>query len=248
MRSGQREPSRLARLAVIAVFCSVALIACTSDSPTDSTNGPTVRSTEPVETEVVETEVVETQAVAIGETVAETDATGQSTAGSSDQLAGGLPFVLRGSGVDDAKFGDDLNQVKETFVAKHGEPDDDSGWTEQQAPCDGLGTKHRSLRWGDLVLEFSNGPTEFGPANSEHLIAFYSDGEAESRGVVASDSLPILDQTVASIRKRFPGAIFEMNEIAGPEYRLPEGVAGAVTGLGDADTTQTFRAGLICID
>ena len=165
-----------------------------------------------------------------------------------DQQAGRAPFTLKGTGVDEVKFGDDLNAVKETLVALHGAPDTDSGWLDQQAPCEGMGTKYRTLTWGDLSLEFSNGPTEFGPANSEHLMAYYSEDEPSGLGEVAADGLPLLDQTVAQLKARFPKATFAMNEIAGPEYTLPGDISGSITGLANTDTVQTFRAGVICID
>jgi hypothetical protein len=170
------------------------------------------------------------------------------TSAQGDQLAVGTAFVLQENGVDEVHFGDDLGSVRETLIARHGEPDDDSGWFDQQSPCDGLGTKVRTLTWGNLVLEFSNGPTRYGPGDSEHLIAYYSADEQGSGGIVGPDNAAILDQTVATLRQRFPGATFVNSEIAGPEYHLPNNIAGSLTGLSDSDTSQTFRNGLVCID
>ena len=225
------------------------LLSCTSGTGSDTTPAASTVSPDsiPVET-VAESSLPSNTSTPLDSGAPSTEAGATTVVQSSDQLAIGEPFVLQGNGVDDAKFGDDLGVIRETFVAKHGEPDDDSGWSAQQGPCDGLGTKVRTLTWGNLVLEFSNGPTEFGPVNSEHFISYYSDDEQETKGVVGPDGLTMLDQTVASLRKRFPGATFAMNEIAGPEYVLPNGIAGSLSGLTETDTSQTFRAGLICID
>ena len=235
------------------------LSACSSDKAADTTSADAV-----VESTVV-AEIPATDAAAIDtaastdvadaggtETVAPSDigASDSTISGAAgpDQEAGAAPFRLNGDGVDDVKFGDDINAVKETLIAKHGEPNADSGWLDQQAPCEGMGTKYRTLTWGDLSLEFSNGPTEFGPANSEHFMAYFSEDEPNGVGEVASDGLPLLDQTVAQIKARFPDATFQMNEIAGPEYSLPGDINGSISGLGDTDTVQTFRAGIVCID
>ncbi len=246
-----------ATTAVVLLASVAALSGCSSDKQADTTSvesvadssadtsAETVADTEAADTVVDSAAAESTQAAT--DTSLTPDTTVPSAAG-SDQEAGKAPFTLKGTGVDDVKFGDDLNAVKETLVAKHGEPDADSGWLEQQAPCEGMGTKYRTLTWGDLSLEFSNGPTEFGPANSEHLMAYYSADEPNGVGEVAVDGLPLLDQTIAQLKARFPEATFAMNEIAGPEYHLPGDINGSVTGLTDSDTVQTFRAGIICID
>ena len=234
--------------AVALVLSATLLTSCSSDSPSETTSIATQADTSAVGTVASETAPgsAATETVA-GTTAVVVDPT-TATAAGPDQEAGKAPFVLKGNGVDDVKFGDDLNAVKETLVAKHGEPDEDSGWNDQQSPCEGLGTKVRSLVWGDLSLEFSNGPTEFGPANSEHLIAYFSADDVNGSGVVAPDGQPLIDQTIAQLKRRFPTATFTRNEIAGPEFRLPGDILGSVSGLADTDTVQTFRAGLICID
>ena len=230
------------------VLSATLLTGCSSDSPSETTAIETRADTSSVDTAASGTESDSAAAETVaGPTTVVVDPTTAIAAG-PDPEAGKAPFVLNGKGVDDVKFGDDLNAVKETLVAKHGEPDQDSGWNDQQSPCEGLGTKVRSLVWGDLSLEFSNGPTEYGPANSEHLIAYFSADDVNGSGVVAPDGQPLIDQTIAQLKARFPKATFTMNEIAGPEYRLPGDILGSVRGLADTDTVQTFRAGLICID
>ena len=233
--------------AAAVVLSAMLLTSCSSDSPSETTAIETRADTSAVETAASGTASGSAAAETVAGPTAVVDPTTAPAAG-PDQEAGKAPFVLNGNGVDDVKFGDDLNAVKETFVAKHGEPDQDSGWNDQQSPCEGLGTKVRSLVWGDLSLEFSNGPTEYGPANSEHLIAYFSADDVNGSGVVAPDGQPLIDQTIAQLKARFPKATFTMNEIAGPEYRLPGDILGSVSGLADTDTVQTFRAGLICID
>ena len=243
-----RRTRTLQTLLTIAL-CAGATFGCTSDS--SSTAGETAPGAAKAESSAEPPigNAAESTVAGDDESDSSTSASDVVTdAGGNDQPAGEPPFVLQGNGVDDIRFGNDLETVRTMLKARHGEPDDDSGWLEQQAPCEGLGSMARMLTWGNLVLAFSNGPTEYGPVDSEHLIAYYSADEPDPAGAVGPDNLPLLDQTVASLRARFPGATFTMNEIAGPEYQLPGNLQGSLSGLADSDTSQTFRVGLICID
>ncbi len=227
--------------AVVVIF-ALSLVGCSSNTKTSASD--TVSST----IDVLTTELtVTTETVVSDPTVASpTDSTRLGT-----QLAPSKkrpPFVLTAKGVDKIVFGDDFTKVKAVLVAVHGVPDDESDWAPQQSPCEGLGTKSRTLTWGNVVLAFSDGPTEFGPAGTDHFISYYSGDEIDANGAVVSDNKILLDQTVASLKARFPGMTIANNEIAGPEFTLPGGIQGSLTGLADTDTTQSFRAGLICID
>jgi hypothetical protein len=162
-----------------------------------------------------------------------------------------IPLLLTGNGVDGSKFGDKFETVMTAMTAAHGAFDDDSLWEDQQAPCEGLGTKERRVQWGSVVLVFSNGPTQFGPAGVEHFISVYSEDAASPTPSNAPDGKALLDETVGNLKKRFPGVDVYNSEIAGPSFQIKTDsgeIGGILSGLTDKDSVVSFNEGLICMD
>lgn len=163
-----------------------------------------------------------------------------------------VPLMLTGKGVDGSKFGDTFETVMTAMTAAHGAFDDDSLWEDQQAPCEGLGTKERRVQWGSAVMVFSNGPTEFGAAGVEHFISVYSEDAASPTPSNAPDGKGLLDETVGNLKKRFPSVKVFNNEISGPSFQLAtkDGgeIGGILSGLTDKDSVVSFNEGLICMD
>jgi hypothetical protein len=179
-----------------------------------------------------------------------------SDSGAASSVAGAtgskVPLLLTGNGVDASKFGDKFETVMTAMTAAHGAFDDDSLWEEQQAPCEGLGTKERRVQWGSVVLVFSNGPTQYGAAGVEHFISVYSEDAASPTPSNAPDGKGLLDETVGGLKKRFPGVDVYNNEISGPSFQIKtaEGgeIGGILSGLTDKDSVVSFNEGLICMD
>lgn len=163
-----------------------------------------------------------------------------------------VPLLLTGNGVDGSKFGDKFETVMTAMTAAHGAFDDDSLWEDQQAPCEGLGTKERRVQWGSVVLMFSNGPTQYGAAGVEHFISVYSEDAASPTPSNAPDGKALLDETVGNLKKRFPGVSIVSSEITGPsfQFKTPGGgeIGGILSGLTDKDSVVSFNEGLVCID
>jgi hypothetical protein len=162
-----------------------------------------------------------------------------------------VPLLLTGNGVDGSKFGDKFETVMTAMTAAHGAFDDDSLWEDQQAPCEGLGTKERRVQWGSVVLVFSNGPTQFGAAGVEHFVSVYSEDAASPTPSNAPDGKALLDETVGNLKKRFPGVDVYNNEIAGPSFQIKTDtgeIGGILSGLTDKDSVVSFNQGLICMD
>jgi hypothetical protein len=162
------------------------------------------------------------------------------------------PLLLTGLGVDGSKFGDKFETVMTAMTAAHGAFDDDSLWEDQQAPCEGLGTKERRVQWGSVVLVFSNGPTQYGAAGIEHFVSVYSEDAASPTPSNAPDGKALLDETVGGLKKRFPGVDVYNNEISGPSFQLKTAgggeIGGILSGLTDKDSVVSFNEGLICMD
>jgi hypothetical protein len=179
-----------------------------------------------------------------------------SDSGAASSVAGAtgskVPLLLTGNGVDGSKFGDKFETVMTAMTAAHGAFDDDSLWEEQQAPCEGLGTKERRVQWGSVVLVFSNGPTKFGAAGVEHFISVYSEDAASPTPSNAPDGKGLLDETVGGLKKRFPGVDVYNNEISGPSFQIKTAdggeIGGILSGLTDKDSVVSFNEGLICMD
>ncbi len=163
-----------------------------------------------------------------------------------------VPLVLTGNGIDGSKFGDKFETVMSAMTAAHGAFDDDSLWEDQQAPCEGLGTKERRVQWGSVVLMFSNGPTQFGAAGVEHFTSVYSEDAATSSVAVnAPDGKALLDETVGNLKRRFPNVEIYNSEITGPSFQLKTDsgeIDGILSGLTDKDSVVSFNEGLICMD
>jgi hypothetical protein len=163
-----------------------------------------------------------------------------------------VALLLTGNGVDGSKFGDKFETVMTAMTATHGSFDDDSLWEDQQAPCEGLGTKERRVQWGSVVLVFSNGPTQYGAAGVEHFISVYSEDAASPTPSNAPDGKALLDETVGNLKTRFPGVNVYNNEISGPSFQIKTDgdgeIGGILSGLTDKDSVVSFNEGLICMD
>ncbi len=163
-----------------------------------------------------------------------------------------VPLLLTGNGVDGSKFGDKFETVMTAMTAAHGAFDDDSLWEDQQAPCEGLGTKERRVQWGSVVLVFSNGPTQYGAVGVEHFISVYSEDAASPTPSNAPDGKALLDETVGGLKKRFPGVSVVNSEITGPSFQFKTAgggeIGGILSGLTDKDSVVSFNEGLVCID
>jgi hypothetical protein len=222
------------------VSCVVLLLgACSSDSES---------------TPVTEATLFET----IPETIAfETTIAPDTTAIPSNQTV--LPIVLRPNGVSDLSFGDDADTVVAQLTELLGPPIDDSGWQEQQAPCDNMGSRSRSVTWETFNAFFATGPTEMITEVTDHFSAYLVViSEVAGEGLdtarfVLDDGAPALGRTIEELQTWKATATRFESEIEGPVWvtaeNEPNQISGSlITGEDGAERTASARAGLFCID
>jgi hypothetical protein len=164
-----------------------------------------------------------------------------------DVRVGGI--VMRGDGLGTVKLGQDAATAIPALKAALGEPRKDSGWYDEQIGCD-IGEKLRDLFWPGLTVQFSNGPSALGPKGKEHMLAyFYGLGEdGETTVSLQTDRGITIGDTIAALKKAYPGVKIQTSEIEGPVFYVEGDVNGNVSTLDDTGVVQYIRAGEICID
>lgn len=171
------------------------------------------------------------------------------------------PIALTGTSAADVKLGDDADAAIGTFTQLFGAPATDSGWVPQQSPCEGMGTRSRTVSWGTFHAFFATGPTSDHPGADDHLQAFQvvssaladsPDGPPVERFVL-SDGKAVLGRTVAQLQAWDPSAERFDSEIEGPVWSAgtpPNQLSGSLgaENEGGEEHVVTARAGTFCID
>jgi hypothetical protein len=158
--------------------------------------------------------------------------------------------VLRPSGLGDAVFGADADEVIAYVRSILGAPTADSGWADPLATfgvCPG--TEVRGVTWGDLTLLFSD-ETEFASGRRHFFNYVYGPplvpGSIQPTGM-RSDAGITVGSSVGQLRAAYPGVqVFPGEEIFGPSFFIEEYFAGFLTGVADADTVLSFIGGRGC--
>ena len=177
---------------------------------------------------------------------------------------GGLE--VRGNGIGAFTFGAPADKVIAAMTARFGAPGDDTGWEPQPTPCDEMGVDNRSITWGWITLTFSNGPTRYAPAETNHLmsVSLYDPGDSTPvPDVRASDGEALIGTTLAELQARIAGTTGFDNEITGPSFSTPDGLEGGLepptqfdpastvnpsSTVDPAGVIRSLRAGNVCID
>jgi hypothetical protein len=242
-------------MAVIALFTG-----CTSSSG-DSTTASAPLSSDSVDavTSVNETTLTDTTSARAPVTNEAPEATTNSNAGASAPptvQTSGTAFVVAPDGIDGLTFGASFDEVMTKLVNVHGKAAADTGWVATEVPCDGFGTRQRIVTWGAINVEFSDGPSPYGKAGREHLIAtFFGGDDTNVEGVaVTPGGLPLVGAKVSALKGEFAGATVANNELSGPMF-TSAAVGGNdsrlrafLSGLTDDDTVVAFNSGLMCLD
>ena len=173
---------------------------------------------------------------------------------------------VRGNGIGAFTFGAPADQVIAAMTARFGAPGDDTGWEPQPTPCDEMGVDNRSITWGWITLTFSNGPTRYAPAETNHLmsVSLYDPGDSTPvPDVRASDGEALIGTTLAELQARIAGTTGFDNEITGPSFSTPDGLEGGLepptqfdpastvnpsSTVDPAGVIRSLRAGNVCID
>lgn len=152
-------------------------------------------------------------------------------------------------GLGEARFGDDAQDAIGYFAQQFGPPTSDSGWAPNQSPCDGLGTRQRTLSWNDLaVVVLTTGPTETIQRAADHFSAFMVFREFPGADRITVEGSTVLGRSVSDLRAEIPGVTSFESEIEGSLWAVGSDGLGGVSGSVLDGVTTSVRAGLFCID
>jgi hypothetical protein len=178
------------------------------------------------------------------------------TSESTTEASFGKAFVVQANGIDGLMFGASYTAVMEQLTKAHGAPSADSDWAKTEVPCDGFGTKQRIVTWGDVNIEFSDGPSVYGAKGNDHLIAVFSGGQDEANplSAVTAKGTTLFGATVAQMKQEFPGSQVSESELSGPTLLTAavdtknSRLQAFLSGVTDEDTVVAYNSGLVCID
>ena len=236
-----------------ALFVAVSIApACGGDDSSGSTStlAPLVTTVPPPSTSTTIAPPVTTVApattTAATTTAPPTTVSASTTTATSVQAASKL--VLSDTGLGDAAFGADPDEVVSYVRSILGPPTNDSGWVDPLQTfgvCPG--NEVRGVTWDDLQLLFSDesivlkGRRHFfnyvyGPASGSTV---QPEGMRTATGVG-------IGSTIADLRAAYPNVQVYPEEIFGPYFVINENFTGFLTGVADTDTIISFIGGLGC--
>ncbi len=181
-----------------------------------------------------------------GSTTSTADAPVSSVAAPSTVASTAAPsaVVLRANGLGIAAFGSDPDQVIATVSAVLGPPTLDSGWMDPLSLGSCPGTEVRSVRFGDLVLDFADESTVL--TGRRHFFA-YSYGPTTDPAGLSIEGGGTLGTTVAGLRATHPSVqIYPADPTAPASFAISDGLTGALTGTADTDTVTKVQGGIGC--
>ncbi|MEX2423579.1 MAG: hypothetical protein WD990_06345 [Acidimicrobiia bacterium] len=181
-----------------------------------------------------------------------TTTTSEASTTTSSTTAPVATVALRADGVDGWYFGDDASEVFDGLRETLGDPDEDTGWVDQQENygiC--IGEEVRFVRWGSFQAFFTDGLSDWGPAGVRHFASYtqavYFEGETIE--AATTDGLA-LGSPVGDIRALYGEESVFDDLIYGPVFFYdPPGAAqqwGNLSGLAPDDTIESITSGFAC--
>lgn len=237
-----------------ALFVAVSsFAACGGDdsSASTSTFAPLITTIPPPATTTTIAPAV-TTAAAVTTVAPTTTAAPSTTVGATTtpptSVQAAAELVLSDTGVGDAVFGADPDEVVSYVRSILGPPTSDSGWVDPLQTfgvCPG--NEVRGVTWDDLQLLFSDesivlsGRRHFfnyvyGPATGSTVVP---EGMRTANGIGIGSS-------IAELRLAYPNVQVYPEEIFGPYFVVNESFTGFLTGVADTDTIISFIGGLGC--
>ena len=161
-------------------------------------------------------------------------------------------LVLRVDGVEGSYFGVEAPAVLGSLRETLGEPDEDTGWVDQQenyGVC--IGEEVRFVRWGSFQAFFTDGPSEWRRDGVRHFASYtqavYFEGETIE--AETADGLS-LGSPVGDIRALYGEESVFDDLVFGPVFFYdPPGAAqqwGSVSGLAADDIIESITGGFAC--
>lgn len=255
-------PSTRFRPSVLALIAGVALVlgGCGSDSSDTAASASVIADSTIVESTIVPDDPT----TAVPDSSADSSAaTSTATTTAATMVEGpdlAAPIPLTANSVGDVKLGDEAEVALARLVELFGPPASDSGWGEQQSPCDNMGSRSRFVSWNTFSAFLATGPTEYIDRPGDHLSAYYvfDTGFADGPGpdparFTLSDGAAALGRTISDLQAWNPSVQRFLSEIEGPIWTTgggPNQLSGALASDSDGEPERsgTVRGGLFCID
>ena len=158
---GRRVGLVIAALAVV----GVALTAVSLSRDNDPVTPPTATTTSTVTD--ISTSRPTTRSTVADTTTPVTDTTAAAETTLADPLTA---LALNPTGIGDVIFGTEAEEAVAQLSLVLGSPTEDTGWTPSFETCPG--TEARVVRWTSLQAFFTNGATDWAPAESRHFFHY----------------------------------------------------------------------------
>ena len=168
------------------------------------------------------------------------------------------PLTLTPRAIGPYPLGAPIADVITGMTKMFGEPSEDTGWSADTGPCEGVGSRTRYLTWGRVTLTFADGPTMYVDKKGERLSSYFvSDDPDEvtpAERFVLDDGQPALGRSANEMSTWNAKVTFPNSEIEGPLWAVGDGddqlsgmFAPPDEGTGAA-RSRSIRAGVFCID
>ena len=168
------------------------------------------------------------------------------------------PLKLTPMAIGPYMFGTPVASVIVGMTTMFGEPSEDTGWSTDTGPCEGVGSRTRYVTWGRVTLTFADGPTMYVPKTGERLSSYFvsddPDQATPAERFVLNDDQPALGRSENEMLSWNRKVTFPNSEIEGPLWAVGDGMdqlSGMFAPPDDgngAARTRSVRAGVFCID
>lgn len=157
-------------------------------------------------------------------------------------------LTMTPTGLGPVALGSLVGPALDTVSSVLGPPDEDTDWIEV-GTCPG--TRLRVVRWQSLQLYFSDGPTDWGPAGTDHFFTYTNSALLAEPLPLRTDLGVMVGSTVADLIDAYGTAagIFD-DEIFGPLFVVDPPDAGylwgGLDGVGEGGRVLSINGGTGC--
>lgn len=240
-----------------AVVLAIGAVGCSEPRTTEDTFVPLVTTTTlatttvaltapPTVTTVLPSTTTSTSTTS---TTTSTTSTTTSTTTTSTTVPPTADLVLRRTGLGDAVFGADAEEVIEYITSIAGRPTSDSGWADPFSAfgvCPG--TEVRGVTWGDLLVLFSD--ESIVSSGRRHFFAYsYGPPFADTPrppGMRTPEGITV-GSSVAELRAAYVDVVISPgDDIFSPSFHVSDDLNGFLTGPADTDQVTSILGGVGC--
>ncbi len=168
------------------------------------------------------------------------------------------PLTLTAKAFGPYPLGAPVPDVMTGMTKMFGAPSEDTGWSADTGPCEGVGSRTRYVTWGRVTLTFADSPTLLTEKKGEQLSSYFVSDDPDSTTpadrFVLDDGQPALGRSANEMSTWNAKVTFPNSDIEGPLWAVGEG-AFPMSGMfappddgAGASRTRSVRAGVFCID